>query len=542
MPRAHLAAAFASALVAAGAAGCQTDAPAASASTSDGDPSVPGGARRMRRLSVPEYIRVVSDLVGVKVSPDRFLPESSDTGYENGPDNLTVQADQAATFEQLAGELAKPAAAAQLAQCAQAGQDVTACKQAFFDGFATRAFRRPLTSGEANRLGALFDSAAGVAGLSGALETTSLAILQSPGFLYREEIGGAPADDAPGAVRLAPYELASELSFLLTGTMPDDALLAAAGSGSLATPADLRREAARLLATPAARAQRRLLIDDWLATSRLASVVKDPAAYPGFDGALQGAMRSELDLFYDFAVSDRGTLADLFGDSTSFVDARLARHYGSAGGATDADFPPIALDPGTRSGVLTRGGFLTVHSGYGDSNPIERGVFVLSALLCTPPRPPPPDIPRTVPPDDTRTTRDRYAAHASNPFCQGCHAAIDGVGFGLEQFDGVGATRTQENGYPVDTSGLLVDGDGTGAPFVGGSQLGALLVASPRLSQCFVRQVYRFALGVAESPADQPTIDDLSGGFTAQSAIDALLLDLVGRRAFLERWTQEAQP
>src|SRR5439155_8806960 len=142
-------------------------------------------------------------------------------------------------------------------------------------------------------------------------------------------------------------------------------------------------------------------------------------------------------------------------------------------------------------GILTRAGFLTVHAGFDSSNPIARGIFVRASMLCAPPHAPPQSVPKSVPPDGARTTRDRYEQHVHDPFCQSCHAAIDGVGFGFEQFDGIGAFRTHENGVLVDTSGTLMDSDGADGPFVGASELGARLLASPRLPSCFAVNMFR---------------------------------------------------
>jgi hypothetical protein len=472
-------------------------------------------------------VRVVADLLDEHLSADRFLQETALSGYDNGPSNLTVQDDQADVFETIAVELADAAMTKHkdrvFSGCdpSQAG----GCKQAFFDGFVVRAFRRPPTPGEADRMGRLFDSAG--------VEATILAVLQSPAFLYREELGEDPPPG--GSAPLSPYELASELSFLITGSMPDVALFAVARDGHLATSDDLRREATRLLKTPAAKEQLRLFFDEWLATTTLANTSKDPAFYPSLDPPLSAAMRRELDWLYARAAD--GTIAVLFGSSASLADARLARHYGIP--ADMSEFTEVDLDPAVRAGALSRAGFLTVHSGYDNSNPIERGVFVRHAILCEPPRPAPPGVPRNVPTDHAKTTRDRYAAHTANPFCMSCHTSIDGIGFGFEQFDAIGALRTEENGNPVDTSGLLYDSDGADGAFSGVTQLEEHMLASPRLVDCFGRQLYRFAMGIAETDADDATIRSIANGKSVDSQIADWVLAVVGSRAFRERGVEE---
>jgi hypothetical protein len=215
-----------------------------------------------------------------------------------------------------------------------------------------------------------------------------------------------------------------------------------------------------------------------------------------------------------------------------FVDDRLAAHYGVAAG----DGPTrIDLDPATRRGVLTRAGFLSAHAAYDSSGPIGRGVFVRSALLCAPPPPPPPNISRDVPIDLARTTRQRFDDHTANPFCQTCHKAIDGVGFGFEEFDGTGKLRAVEGGEPIDASGLLLDAGGPDAPFVGAAALEDLLIASPRVAACFVKQVFRFAMGRAEAPEDQALLDRLGARFDAHRRVTDLVLDLVADDAFVSR-------
>jgi Protein of unknown function (DUF1592)/Protein of unknown function (DUF1588)/Protein of unknown function (DUF1595)/Protein of unknown function (DUF1587)/Protein of unknown function (DUF1585) len=515
-----------------GAIACQGDGPPE-------DGSTPGAPRRLRRLSAREYTHVVADLLGEEIKIARLFPDSLGTGFDNGAANLTVGVDQAALYEQLAEELAQTAVDRHLDRlldgCVVDREGQDACRERFFEGFATRAFRRPLTEGERGRLRGLFDSASRASGLSGALATTVTAVLQSPAFLYREELGDASSTSSTN-VRLTPYEVASELSFLLTGSMPDEPLFAAVREGRLETPADLRREASRLFHSPRAQEQLRHFVDQWLATIRLTTVTKDMGVYPAFERPLQDAMREELDRFYDRVLSHGGTLSELFGSDVSFVNAPLARHYGA--GAGSDSFQEVTLDPAMRRGILTRAGFLSVHSAYDNSNPIQRGVFVRNAILCMTPNPPPPGIPRNIPIDTARTTRDRFAEHTKDAFCQGCHKGIDGVGFGFEQFDAIGALRTQENGAPIDTSGNLHGSDGADGPFVGVAELERRLLASPQLGACFVRQMYRYAMGRGETDDDVATLHELTRAFTVEKPIGDLILEMVGRRFFRERWSE----
>ncbi len=257
-------------------------------------------------------------------------------------------------------------------------------------------------------------------------------------------------------MRLTDYEVASELSFLLTGSIPDPPLWAAVELGQFHAVADYQREATRLLATARARDAMRAFLHEWMATDRLAILSKDATFYPSFNPAMAASMTTELDRFFDDVLwAGSGSLRELFTSNLSFADATLASLYGVA--TAGAGFQPVTLDPLLRRGILSRAGYLAVHSDVDSSGPIARGVFVLQSILCTPPPPPPPNVPPATPAGDPTvediTTRQRFAQHVSSSFCASCHTAIDGFGFGFEEFDGIGVYRTTENGLPIDSSG-----------------------------------------------------------------------------------------
>jgi len=469
---------------------------------------------RVRRLSVREYVRTLDRLLGITISEHRFLEDSLDTEYDNGPVTASVQLEQADMYERVAWEVADTAVQDHrdrlLGPCG--------CKAGFFDGFVRRALRRPPTAAEQARYLAIWDEAAAMGGdFDESLRAVTATILQSPAFLYRSEVGSGD--------RLDAYEIASQLSFFLTGLPPDDELLAAAATGKL----NVRAQAERLLGTDDAREQFRHFFDQWLATWQLGTLQKDYRVYPRFDGDLVTAMRNELDEFYEYVVFDSPgrSLHELFDSPIGFVNDRLADHYGVAAPGSDTAVP-VQLDPNIRRGVLTRAGFLAVQSGYDNSNPITRGVFVRVALLCAHQQPPPPGIPR-VPPGttDARTTRERFAEHVANPFCMKCHDAIDGVGFGFESFDAVGAFRTTENGIAVDASGKLVDSHDEDGPFAGVIALEQKLAQSRTVADCFVRQMFRNATGAAEGAEDEAFIGALLEHFDAGTPLVDLAVRIV---------------
>lgn len=531
-------------------AGCSGDPEALPpAGTESPPPPLTPAIRRVRRLSSREYNNVVRDLLGDTSRPAaRFLRDAYQNGYDNGSAELAVQSDQVVDYEAAAEALAQTAVARGLApliaDCDLAQQGNAACLQSLLDSLAPRAFRRPLTTGEQQRLRAVFDAELAAGGdFARAIQTVLEVILQSPQFLYREELGPADAPEGRGPVQLTDYEVATELSFLLTGSIPDAALWTAVTGGRFKTVADYRREAARLLGTPAARETVRAFLHQWLATDRTATLSKDSGFYPDFNQALADSMGQELDRFYDHVMWDgSGSLRELFTSNQSFVDDRLARLYGvqvSGGG-----FQPVTLDPALRKGVLSRAGFLAVHAATDSSGPISRGVFLLQALLCLPPPQPPANVPPALPAGDPGakdlTTRQRFEKHVSSPVCAACHKQIDGVGFGLEQFDGLGAYRTVENGQPVDSRGTLlgtgeIDGDYTGA-----GELASRLATSRSLTDCYLRNAYRFALGQIE-----PTGEDLRTlgvGFGSDARLSEVLLTLIADPVFTSRSFEAVKP
>ncbi len=499
--------------------------------------------RRIRRLSNREYDNVVRDLLGDTTSPARkFVVDTYQNGYDNGSAGLAVQSDQVVDYQSAAEALAANAVANDMGRlfggCDVASQGEDACVEAFLTTTAARAWRRPLTTTEAARLRDVYrlDSQTS-GGFARGVRTMLEVILQSPQFLYREELGARDAATKPGAmVRLTDYEISSELSFLLTGSMPDDALWTAVANGQFTSVDDYQREATRLLAAPGARETLRAFLHEWLATDRALTLSKNAGLYPSFDAAMATSMSAELDRFYDDALfAGDGSLRRLFTSNESFADETLGRLYGIP--VIGSGLQPVTLDPSLRKGIMTRAGFLAVHAATDSSGPIARGVFVLETILCAPPPRPPANVPPAAPVGDPGvkniTTRQRFERHVSTPFCAGCHKQIDGVGFGFEQFDGIGAFRSTENGQPVDTSGSLVGMGEIDGDYVGVAQLADKLAGSRVLADCYVRQAYRYAMGQIE-----PTGADLRGldaAFSTDAKLTDFLLAIIAHPIFVNR-------
>jgi hypothetical protein len=505
--------------------------------------------RRLRRLSIREYNNVVRDLLGDDSRPaDRFVAESYQNGYDNGSAGLAVQSDHVLAYQRAAEELSQRAVKDRMPRllggCDVAKQGEAACADAFFAGFVPRAFRRPLSATEEERLRRVF-AAQAMGGFALGLQTVLEVILQSPQFLYREELGAPEAPNNSEPVPLTDHEVASELSFLLTGSLPDEALWSAVKEGRFKTPEDHRREAARLLKSDgpdhgAVKAALRAFLHKWLATDRLPKVSKDAAFYPTFSAAMAASMSGELDRFYDGVLwSGQGSLRELFTTSRSFADKTLGQLYGVP--VSGAGFEPVELDAKLRKGVLSRAGYLAVHSTTDGSGPVSRGVFLLHSVLCMPPPQPPPNVPPVVPATDPMakdlTTRQRFERHVSDPFCAGCHRQIDGVGFGFEQFDGIGAFRAMENGQPVDSRGVLfgpvLDSMEARSEYDGVSELAVKIAGTTRLGDCYIRQAYRYAMGQIEPPEDD--LRALVPGFTSDAQMTDVLLAVIGSPLFRAR-------
>lgn len=383
------------------------------------------------------------------------------------------------------------------------GDDVAARARRVLGPLATRAFRRPVRPAELDRLVALVreavaDGAPFAEGIRDALE----AVLVSPHFLFQvEEAGGPP--DAEGVTPLDDYALAARLSYFLWSTMPDAALTAAAARGELGrAPATPVR---RMLADPRAGALVDGFADQWLTLRRLATATPDPERFPAADAALRADLLRETEMFFEAIVQEDRSVLDLLDAPFTFVNERLAKHYGIPGVAGDR-FRRVALDGERRAGVLTHGSVLLVTSYPTRTSPVKRGKWLLEQVLGQTVPPPPPgagDLPATGAEGRPATLRERMAQHLSDPACAACHQRLDPLGLAFENYDAVGAWRTRDGDGDVDPSGVLPDGRKFATP----KQLRALLRADPAFPRGFATHLLTYALGRATTPADAPHLD-----------------------------------
>lgn len=384
------------------------------------------------------------------------------------------------------------------------------CVSAVLRRFARRAWRRPISDAEAAALVAIVDATTSRGGsVEAGVRLALEAVLVSPYFIFRVELDPAPNQVAPH--RLSDHELAVRLSYFLWSTMPDAELDAAADAGRLHEPEVLRAQAERLLADERARALVDNFAGQWLFTRALAEHVPDPVAYPSYDAELVAAMREETERLFLTLLREDRPIQELLTADYTFVNDRLAAHYGLPLPGSAA-LVQVSLGDAPRRGVLTHGSLLTVNSYPQRTSPVKRGKWVLENLLCDPPPPPPPGVDGL--PEGNASVgsiRDRLEAHRQVEICASCHTRMDPWGFGLDHFDPVGRFRTEDQGYPIDATGEI-----DGLVFDGAVEMAERLAQDPRFPRCVTERLWIYAQGRGpEADAAKAAIDDLRDQFAA---------------------------
>ncbi len=389
----------------------------------------------------------------------------------------------------------RPAGAAEEAPCARE----------ILSTLARRAWRRPVTGRDLDTLLSFYEAGHRDGGFEAGIRRSLESILVDPEFLFRVE--REPAGTAPGTVHpVSDLELASRLSFFLWSSIPDDELLDAAAGGELRNADVLEEQVRRMLADDRAHA----LVDgfalQWLALGTLPSVVPTPELYPEWDDNLRESFRRETELFVADQIRGNRSVLDLVRADHTFVDERLAEHYGIPN-VYGSRFRRVRFDDGVRGGLLGQGSILTVTSYPTRTSPVLRGHWLLEHLLGAPPPPPPPDVPDL--PDRGEggrpaSVRERLEQHRENPVCAACHAPMDPLGFALEHFDAIGKWRaTGEGGDPIDASGVFPDG----TEFEGLAGLKAMLLSrDEQFVQTVLEKLATYALGRGLEHYDMPAV------------------------------------
>jgi hypothetical protein len=451
------------------------------------------GPRRLWRLTPVQYDNTLRDLFGIDSAFGAGFPADEVVqGFDNAADALLVSPLLADKMQAAAQDVSGKVDLAKLAPCAAAQRD-DACLRDFVGRFGERAFRRPLESADIDRYVKLGKTAADFE--SGARLVVS-AMLQSPHFIYRFELGKQATDRR---FELGDYEVASELSYLLWQSMPDDVLFAAAHEQALHTQAQVQQQVDRMLKLPRAKPVVRAFVFEWLGLGSIRTVPKDTARFPELTSDVRAALANEAERFIDHVMFEQnGSVATLLTSPTTFLDAKLASFYGTTLPAMSADAAqPVELASQERQGILTLGGTMLAHSRSNDSSPVHRGKLVRERLLCQTMPPPPPGVVVQPPPlDPKKTTRERYAAHTSQEPCASCHRLMDPIGLAFEHFDGIGRFRPTDNGLAIDVSGQIIDSLHSDGMFVGTDQLIDKLETSSDVRDCYALQWFRFAYGL----------------------------------------------
>ncbi len=385
-----------------------------------------------------------------------------------------------------------------------------ACAEEILSRLGARAYRRPLTENDLGALRSFYQAGAADGGFEAGIAMALQAILASPDFAFRFE--EPPSDFEPGeSYRIGDVDLASRLSFFLWGTPPDQALIDAAGRGELSDERGLEGQVRRMLADPRSEALGSRFAAQWLRLQDLEKVHPDRLMYPDYHHQLADAMVRETELFFNSLVREDRSFFDLFTADYTYVNERLARHYGIPG-VTGNHFRRAELADARRRGLLGHGSVLTLTSHANRTSPVLRGKWVMEVLLGTPPPPPPPGVPDLEQTEGSAggrmlTTRERMELHRTNPVCSSCHNFMDPIGLALDNFDVTGKWRIRENGMPLDTRGELYDGTPVNSP----RDLRQALMDRPiPLVRTFTENLMAYALGRRIEYYDKPTVRQIA--------------------------------
>jgi hypothetical protein len=410
------------------------------------------------------------------------------------------------------------------------------CAKQIMTRLATRAYRRPLAARDVDGLMRFYRLGAAKAGFEGGMREAMQAMLSSPYFIFRFET--IPASVKRGSdYTISDIDLASRLSFFIWGSIPDDDLLKAAAAGQLSKPAVLKAQVQRMLADPKAAALAPRFAAQWLRLQDLDKVHPDAYFFPDYDQQLADAMKTETQLFFEDVVRNDRSVLDLFTADWTYVNERLAHHYGIPGVA-GSEFRRVNYPDSTRRGLLGQGSILVQTSLANRTSPVLRGKWVMEVLLNSPPPPPPPNVPtldETADGKDGRplTTRERMELHRKNPTCNACHQYMDPIGLSLDNFDVTAKWRYRENGMELDTKGRMYDG----TPVTSSNDLLRSLMSRPiPLVRAFTENLFAYATGRRVEDTDQPVIRQIAADAAKDGyKFSAFINGVVNSAAFRRR-------
>jgi mono/diheme cytochrome c family protein len=422
---------------------------------------------------------------------------------------------------------------AKIFSCRPTSQDEELkCAREIVTTLATEAYRRPVGLREVDGLMPFYTKGAAADGFEGGVRTSIEAILSSPHFIFRLE--RQPETVRAGNYRVSDLDLASRLSFFLWGTLPDKELLNVAAQGQLSNLAVLDKQTRRMLADPRADALGERFAAMWLRLQDIDKVKPDPNFYPNFDDNLAGMMRKETIMFFNNLVREDRSLMELYTANYSFMNERLARHYGILDVAGN-DFRRVTYPDANRRGILGQGSMLVQTSMANRTSPVLRGKWVMEVLLGTPPPPPPPNVPDLEAAGEAKegrvlTTRERMEIHRANPTCNACHRFMDPIGLSLDNFDVTGRWREREYGSALDPRGDYYDGTKISS---GNELITAIMKRPTPIVRTFTENLMAYALGRRVEHFDQPTIRAIARKAETDSyKMSAFILGIVKSETF----------
>ncbi len=485
----------------------------------------------IRRLTRDEYQNTIRDLFQFTSDLREFIPADEQVlGFRNNSSLNLVSVDHAVAYSRSAGRIADQVLDKKwkdLASCSFE-QEGRACIEQFLRDRLLQIWRRPAREEEIQDLLKLYDVGAALSPREGA-KLLIRSLLSAPAFLYRTELGKTGQLDA--------YEWASALSYFFWASTPDAQLLARAADGSLLQDEVLSAEIQRLLTDPKARDGVKAFAESWLAYSQVLAVNKDGNKFPDFTSQIRVLLAQETEDTFDALVRKQGAdFKSLMLLDTSLGNEALATYYGVPL-EKDADGNTLLKFQGQgRRGIWGQASVLASLSYAHETHPIKRAVFIRQHLLCEELVPPPPTLNiQPPPPREGASTRERFAAHSSVGACKGCHVRIDGIGFGIEDFDPIGRQRTVDNGRPVDASGQAYDIDQQTQNFQGQAQLSEILARSTRAQRCFALQWYRMAHGRIEQEADICAIRELGDRMQSGLSVRDLMIQTITHPSYRQR-------
>jgi hypothetical protein len=477
--------------------------------------------------------------LGVAFLNDYYDPMAADPARRDR--NLVVES-IAVQGPEVTGPASLPESHRRILFCTPTPATRNECARAILERFASRAYRRQATAGEVGRLIRFVDLAeqSGESFERG-IQLAVEAVLSSPQFLFRVELDPRPrqkGEQMPLVREVNEIELAARLSYFLWSSMPDDELLGLAREGRLREGDTLERQVRRMLADPKARALVENFGDQWLHLRLLDNINPDAKQFPGFDEALRGAMLEETRLFFESVVREDRSVLDFLDANDTFVNERLARHYGIPG-VKGEEFRRIVLNDDRRGGLLGQASILTVTSNPTRTSPVKRGKWILEQILGSPPPPPPPDVPELKEDKEvvlSGSLRQRMEQHRANPSCASCHSRMDPLGFGLENYDAIGGWRDKDGKFPIDASGTLPSGQS----FEGPKALKAILKSRDReFVRCLAEKMLTFSLGRGLDYHDACAVDRIVAAMAEHNnTFSTLVWEIVRSDPFQKRRTR----